>query len=42
MMQWSLERIIPQKILGVNQKMRLIKEYLKNIKKEKSRKKKGS
>lgn len=40
-MQWSLERIIPKNILGVNQKMRLIKEYLKNIKNEKSSKKKG-
>ncbi len=37
-MQWSLERIIPQKVLGFNQKMRLINEYLKNIKAEKSNK----
>jgi hypothetical protein len=34
-MYWSLEKIIPQEDLGNNQKMRLIKEYLKKIKKEK-------
>lgn len=31
-MDWSLERIIPKGILGNNQKMRVIKEYLKNLK----------
>jgi hypothetical protein len=34
-MQWSLERIIPQEVLGDNQRLRLIKEYLKKIKNEK-------
>ncbi|EOZ92070.1 hypothetical protein A33Q_4163 [Indibacter alkaliphilus LW1] len=33
-MYWSLERIIPKGILGNNQKMRVIKEYLKNLKNE--------
>jgi hypothetical protein len=41
-MYWSLERIIPQGILGDNQKMRLINEYLQKIKNEKlSKTKKG-
>lgn len=34
-MQWSLERIIPQEVLGDNQRLRLVKEYLKKIKNEK-------
>lgn len=34
-MQWSLERIIPQGVLGDHQKMRVIKEYLKKVKNEK-------
>ncbi|ERM83624.1 hypothetical protein P872_03090 [Rhodonellum psychrophilum GCM71 = DSM 17998] len=34
-MQWSLDRIIPQGILGDNYRLRLIKEYLKKIKNEK-------
>jgi len=33
-MQWSLERIIPKEILGESHKMRVIKEYIKKIKKE--------
>lgn len=37
-MNWSLERIIPKGILGSNQKMRVIKEYLKNLKEEKKSK----
>ncbi|PSK99215.1 hypothetical protein CLV48_1171 [Cecembia rubra] len=41
-MQWSLERIIPQGILGDNQKMRLIKEYLTKVKSEKLSKTKRS
>ncbi|EKB50756.1 hypothetical protein B879_00501 [Cecembia lonarensis LW9] len=41
-MQWSLERIIPQGILGDNQRMRLVKEYLKKIKTEKLSKTKRS
>jgi hypothetical protein len=34
-MQWSLERIVPQKILGVNHRLEMIKKYLQSIKKEK-------
>jgi hypothetical protein len=33
-MQWSLERIIPQVILGDSYSLKLIKEYLKKIKNE--------
>lgn len=41
-MQWSLERIVPQMILGDNQRLRVIKEYLQQLKKEKlSKVKKG-
>jgi hypothetical protein len=37
-MNWSLERIIPQSLLGDNQRLRLIKEYLRQLKKENVRK----
>lgn len=41
-MQWSLDRIVPQFFLGDNQRLRLIKEYLQQLKKEKlSKIKKG-
>lgn len=40
-MYWSLERIIPKGILGNNQKMRVIKEYIKNLKTEKKVKNQG-
>jgi hypothetical protein len=41
-MHWSLERIIPQGVLGDSQRMRLIKEYLIKIKTEKLSKNKRS
>lgn len=33
-MQWSLERIIPKGTLGENHRLRVIKEYIKKIKRE--------
>jgi hypothetical protein len=35
MMQWSLERIVPQFILGDNHRLEIIKKYLQQLKKEK-------
>lgn len=41
-MQWSLERIVPQLVLEDNHRLRIIKEYLRQLKKEKlSKIKKG-
>jgi hypothetical protein len=35
-MNWSMERIIPQSLLGDGQRLRLMKEYLKQLKEQKS------
>jgi len=35
-MNWSMERIVPQSLLGDSQRLRLMKEYLKQLKEQKS------
>ncbi len=35
-MYWSLDRIVPQYLLGDNHRMEIVKNYLKRLKKEKS------
>lgn len=35
MIEWSLERIVPQLILGDNHRLEIIKKYLYHLKKEK-------
>lgn len=35
-MNWSMERFVPQSFLGDSQRLRLMKEYLKQLKEQKS------
>lgn len=34
-MHWSLERIVPQFVLGDNHRLEIIKKYIQKLKKEK-------
>lgn len=35
-MYWSLDRIVPQYLLGDNHRLEIVKNYLQRLKKEKS------